>query len=513
MATQHGTTDAPRRPAGSPDHDVVVVGAGLTGLGVAARLRDRLPRIDVAILEARADLGGTWDLFRYPGVRSDSDAFTLSYPFRPWRNPNAVADGAEILDYLCRTAADLDLERLITYRTRVLAADWSSADQCWSLTVRRADGGEDVRTARFVVFGTGYYAYDHGHRPRFEGEEDFAGTVVHPQFWPADLDLDGKRVVIIGSGATAVTIAPVLADRTARTGGSVTMVQRSPSWVVPLGRRDPFADRWRRRLPPATAHRLIRTRNVGRLGQIWRLSRWRPQLANRMVGAVIARQLPADVVAAHFTPRYDVWDQRVCATVDGELFAAVREGRLAMRTDRVARWERDGVRLGSGELVPADVIITATGLAVQLLGGTSVRVDGREVTASESLLHRAGLVAGVPNLVAVIGYVNASWTLRSDLLARHLCRLLRFMIRKGYRTVTAVPPSSVRRQPLMPLTAGYLLRARDALPSTGDRGPWRVRQSYAVESLTLGHGRLRTDLVFGRPSRPATTRRPVGAAR
>ncbi len=471
--------------------DVLIVGAGLSGIGMACRLSESLPELSFRILEARADLGGTWDLFRYPGVRSDSDMFTLSYPFRPWRRPDAIADGADILAYLRETVDAYGLQQRIETQTKVTSAAWSSTAQRWSVTVLR-DGAEEVISARFVQLCCGYYDYEHPYRPSFPGEESFAGRIVHPQFWPSDLELRGRKVAVIGSGATAITLVPSMVAE----GAEVTMVQRSPSYVVSVPRRDRTADRLRHRLPARAAHHVIRGRNVLTSAFLYQLSRRRPDRARAMVLGWAAKAMPPSMVADHFTPRYDVWDQRLCATPDGQLFKALRRGEATVKTDVIRAVEPAGLRLGGGELVEADVIVTATGLTMKALGGIEVSVDGDRVDLSETYTYRGCLLDGVPNLGMTVGYVNSSWTLRSDLVSRYVCRLLRFMLTKDYAVATPTAPGGMGRTPLLPLTSGYVQRGLAAFPRSGDRGVWRIRQSYLPDRISFPHAKLSTDMAF-----------------
>ncbi len=475
--------------------DVLIVGAGLSGIGMACRLSQQCPELSFRIVEARSDLGGTWDLFRYPGVRSDSDMFTLSYPFKPWRRPEAIADGADILDYLRRTADEFGVADSIRYRTRVVSAAWSTATQRWTVTLARTDqAGEQTGTitARFVQLCCGYYDYERAYRPEFSEQSSFQGSVVHPQFWPEGLGLAGKRVVVIGSGATAITLVPALAAE----GAEVTMIQRSPSYVLSVPRRDTKADRIRRRLPAGLAHHVIRGRNVVLSSFLYQLSRRRPDAARRMVLGWTSRAIPPSTVADHFTPRYNVWDQRLCATPDGELFRALREERVQIKTAEIRRWRPDGVELADGEVVPADVIVTATGLEMKAMGGIELSVDDEPVRLPETYTYRGCLIGGVPNLGMTVGYVNSSWTLRSDLVSRYVCRLLRFMINRNYGVAVPIARPGMNETPLLPLTSGYVRRGLAGFPHSGDRGPWRIRQSYLPDRITFPHTDLRRDMVF-----------------
>lgn len=477
---------------GAPvDVDVVIVGAGLSGIGAAQRLQAALPHLRLEILEARAELGGTWSLFRYPGVRSDSDMFTLAYPFAPWTEQEAIGSGPQILDYLRRTAAEHGLERRIRLRHKVVGADFDTAAARWTLTVETPDGQHQT-TCRFLHVCSGYYSYEDPHDARIPGLDAFAGDVVHPQFWPEGLRYDGRRVVVIGSGATAITLVPALAAAGAdgQAAAQVTMLQRTPTWVGSIPSRDRFADRARRLLPPGPAHRLARARNILAGSALWTLMRRAPRLARRVLTGRAARALGDDAAARdyvdeHLTPSYDPWDQRLCAAPDGDFFTALRSGRAQVVTGTIDRVVPEGVRLTTGEIVPADIVVTATGLRVQVVGGIEPRVDGIPVPLGEQLVWAGAMVTGLPNFAFTVGYVNASWTLRSDLTARLVARVLAWMEERGYAVAEAEQEPGMTRHRLMGLDAGYLRRAEGQLPSQGDRDPWRMRQTYLSDSLAV----------------------------
>ena len=464
--------------AGDPceELDVLVVGAGLSGIGAAARLERDRPGQRYCLMEARGALGGTWDLFRYPGIRGDSDMFTLGYPFRPWDGDVSIADGPSILRYLRETAEEYRVDRHIRYHHEVESAEWSTAAARWTVHVVRTDTGERSQvTCRFLFMCTGYYRYDQGHRPCLPGEERFGGRLVHPQHWPEDLDYAGKRVVVIGSGATAITLVPAMA----RTAGHVTMLQRSPTYVISLPARDRLAARLQRRLPPRAAYHLVRWRNIAASSTFYRLSRRRPELVKRLIRSGVRRQLPAGFDLSHFTPRYDPWDQRLCVVPDGDLFGAIREGRAAVVTDRIATLDETGITLESGEHLDADIIVTATGLQLLPVGGIRLTVDGQPVEVHERVAYKAMMLAGVPNAAFTIGYTNASWTLKADLVAGYVCRLLRHLDETGTRQVTPLAPDpSEPTGPFLDLTAGYVQRSLDRLPRQGSRAPWRIHQDY-----------------------------------
>ncbi|MGV9680171.1 flavin-containing monooxygenase [Nocardia sp. NPDC003482] len=466
--------------------DVVIVGAGLSGIGAAYRLQTELPGKSYAILEARDALGGTWDLFRYPGIRSDSDMFTLGYPFAPWRDAKSIADGPSILRYIRETASDNGIEQRIRLRTKVIGAEWSTGDARWTLTVER-DGERSSLTCGFLYCCSGYYDYDQGYSPEFPGVESFSGTMVHPQFWPEDLDYRGKRVVVIGSGATAVTLVPSMADEAEL----VTMLQRSPTWISAVPGRDKYADRIRELLPPALAHRVIRTKNILFNVGFYQYCRRRPEAARKLLTGLTTRILKDEaLVAEHFTPSYNPWDQRLCAAPDADFFKAMRKGKAEVVTDRIDTFVPEGIKLASGKVLPADIVVSATGLKLLAFGGISLVVDGEPVKLSERFVWQGTMMTGVPNFAVCIGYTNASWTLRADLTSRLVCRVLAFMDRRGYRGVVPEPEGDLAEHPLLDLASGYIQRSIADFPRQGDRHPWKVRQNYLLDSATT----LRTNL-------------------
>jgi cation diffusion facilitator CzcD-associated flavoprotein CzcO len=474
--------------------DVLVVGAGISGIDAAYRLQTEHPQRTYAILEGRDAIGGTWDLFRFPGIRSDSDMFTLGFPFRPWRAATAIADGASIRRYLRETAAEFGIDQRIRFGRRVTAAAWSSPDQRWEVEVRTADGGTERYTCDFLFLGTGYYRYDHGYLPDFPGIGAYRGTVVHPQHWPEDLDCAGKGVVVIGSGATAVTLVPALAER----GAHVTMLQRSPSYVIALPGTDHLVDRL-----PRWAHRLVRWKNVLVSSAFYELARRAPGVAKRVLRAGLERQIPDHrIIDRDFTPRYQPWDQRLCVVPDGDMFRAMRAGRAEVVTDTIDTFTESGIRLASGRELPADVVVAATGLQLQIGGGMRITVDGADVDPGRTVVYRGCLLSGVPNLAICIGYVNASWTLRADLTARYVCRLLAHMDAHGYRSATPEYDGAATTRPLITFTSGYVRRAADVLPKQGGSAPWVLRQSYPADLLSTRFGDVTRDMVFtARPAR------------
>jgi len=466
--------------------DVLIIGAGLSGIGAAAHLTRTSPRTSYALLEARDASGGTWDLFRYPGIRSDSDMYTMGYSFRPWSDDEALASGDRILEYVRDTAREYDVDRHIRYRHRVVRASWSSDDALWTVEAEH-DGETVVLTAGFLWACRGYYDYEQGHEPDFAGTEEFQGSVVHPQHWPADLDWSGKNVVVIGSGATAVTLVPALAE----TAAHVTMLQRSPTYILSVPRRDPLAVRLKRWLPDRLAHRLVRWKNIAVAAGLYRLSRTRPTVVKRLVRKQNLAMLPEGYdVDTHFAPTYDPWDQRMCFVPDGDLFHAVRLGRAEVVTSTIERFDADGIVLTGGRHLEADVIVTATGLKLSPFADIEIDVDGVKVNPSEAMTYRALMLSGVPNFVFTVGYTNASWTLKADLVAQYTTRLLAHMRDRGFRSVVPVREEHVREQPFIDFSSGYVLRALDQLPTQGDREPWRLRQSWFYDRRVLRRGDL-----------------------
>jgi cation diffusion facilitator CzcD-associated flavoprotein CzcO len=482
--------------------DVVIVGAGLSGIGAAHHVQEAFPSRTYTILEARDAIGGTWDLFRYPGVRSDSDMHTLGYRFRPWTRAKAIADGPSILAYLRETAADAGIDRHIRLGHKVVDAAWSSDDARWTVTARHGD--ETVRlTCSFLLMCSGYYRYDEGYTPQFPGIEQFAGRVVHPQHWPDDLDHAGKRVVVIGSGATAVTLVPALAE----TAAHVTMLQRSPTYILSLPSEDPIANRLRRTLGAERAYALTRWKNVLVSTAIYQLSRRRPRLVRKLIRDLTVKQLPAGYdVDRHFKPAYDPWDQRLCLVPDGDLFRAIRSGTASVVTDRIAGFTPTGIALESGDTLDADIVVTATGLQLLAFGGARLSIDGREVSLPETLAYKGMMLSGVPNFAFTIGYTNASWTLKADLVSEFVCRLLEHM--DATRTDVCVPVNddpTLTTTPLLDFAAGYVLRSIDQFPRAGARAPWRLGMSYAHDVVTLRHRRVDDGtLRFSRARQPAS---------
>ncbi len=488
-----------------PAHvDVVVVGAGLSGIGAGYRLQTECPERGYLILESRDRMGGTWDLFTYPGVRSDSDMFTLGYQFRPWRGAEAIADGPSILRYIQETAAELGIDEHVRYATKVVAADFSTAEARWTLTLDRR-GRRTTMTCDFLYSCAGYYDYDETYTPALPGIEEYAGQVVHPQFWPADLDYAGRRVVVVGSGATAVTLVPSMTSGEGRA-AHVTMLQRSPTWIAAVPRRDATADLLRAHLPAGLAHTLARAKNIAVGTAFYQFCRRRPQRARRLLLGLTTRMLGDEqMVADHFTPTYDPWDQRLCAVPGGDLFRSLKAGDAEVVTDTIDSFVPEGIRLSSGRVLEADVVVTATGLQLLAFGGISPQVDGETVPLSEQFVWRGAMMTGVPNFAVCLGYTNASWTLRADLSHRLVCTVLRWMDRHDYAAVEPRPDRDLAPRPLLDLSAGYVQRSVDAFPRQGDSGPWRVRQNYVLDSLFT----LRTNLARTLAATPRSAVRRV----
>ncbi|NMO34937.1 NAD(P)/FAD-dependent oxidoreductase [Streptomyces sp. GMY01] len=462
----------------APEHlDVLIIGAGISGIGAGRYLRTELPSKSFAILEARQASGGTWDLFRYPGIRSDSDLHTFGYEFKPWRDEQSIADAPRILSYLRETARENGLDAHIRYHHKVLGASWSTGEARWTVDIERADTGERLRlTAGWLFCAGGYYRYDEGFTPDFPGRDRFTGPVVHPQHWPEDLDYAGKRVVVIGSGATAVTLVPAMAA----TAGHVTMLQRTPTYVLPVPRKDVIANALKKYLGEKRGYALTRRKNIAQQRVVWSLCQKYPRAARRVIRWVNARQLPKGyAVDVHFNPPYDPWDQRLCAVPDGDLFRTIRAGKASVVTDRIASFTEKGVLLESGRELPADVVITATGLNVQAFGGVRLTVDGREVRLPDTVAYKGMMLSGVPNFSYAIGYTNSSWTLKVGLLCEHFCRLLAHMDAHRYDECRPEPADPrMPTRPFLDFGAGYVRRAVDSLPRQGDRMPWLTSMDY-----------------------------------
>ena len=468
--------------------DVLVVGAGISGIGAGYYLRHRRPDTSFAILDMRGAIGGTWDLFRYPGIRSDSDLHTFGYAFKPWTADESIASAELILDYLRETVEDNGLADHIRLHHKVLRANWSSADARWVVDVERTDTGQRRRiSARWLLSAAGYYRYDRGHRPDFPGEELFGGQLVHPQAWPEDLDHRGRRVVVIGSGATAVTLIPAMAEQTAH----ITMLQRSPSYVMPVPRRDPIAMALKRLLGHRRGYEAARRFNIAQQRWVYRFAQGQPALARQLIRTVNRRLLPDGFdVDTHFNPDYDPWDQRLCAMPDGDLFRAIRRGQASVVTGRIATFTPTGIRLESGEDLEADIVVTATGLELQLFGGIEVCIDGAPVEVPERVAFRGMMLSDVPNFAFAVGYTNSSWTLKVDLVWAHLCRLLDHMDAVGAEACVPRLPEDheMTLAPLLDFAAGYVQRSLHLMPRKGEGPEWQIAMDYRHDVSVLRDG-------------------------
>ncbi|MCB0865114.1 MAG: NAD(P)/FAD-dependent oxidoreductase [Solirubrobacterales bacterium] len=491
--------------ATSTDHvDLLIIGAGVSGIGAAYHLQDELPQKTYAILDAREDLGGTWDLFRYPGIRSDSDLHTFGYAFKPWTNEKAIADGPAIKAYIRETAEENGIDAHIRYRHRVASAEFSTERGLWTVKGERL-GGDDPgpfeMTAQWLYSGSGYYRYDQGYMPHFEGLAEFEGTIVHPQHWPEDLDYAGKRVVVIGSGATAVTLIPALADDGA---GRVTMLQRSPTYVLPVPEKDGLAIRLRKLLGDERAYAITRRKNIFRQRAMYGLSQRFPRLARRLIRWVNKKELEGSGcdVDVHFKPKYGPWDQRLCAVPDGDLFRTIREGRAEVVTDTIETFTPKGIRLASGRELEADIIVTATGLNVLLFGGIEMSVDGEEVSFADTVAYKGMMLSDVPNFVFAIGYTNSSWTLKVDLVCEYMCRLIDYADRTGREiAVPEVHDPGMELRPLLDFQAGYVMRSLGDLPKQGTEAPWFLTMNYNRDAKYLRDSPVDEEMRFSSRSR------------
>ena len=472
--------------------DVIIVGAGLSGIGAACHLRQTHPRKSFTILEGRSAMGGTWDLFRYPGVRSDSDMYTLGYRFRPWRDAEAIAGGPAILNYIRETAAEFKVDQEIRYGHRVRRASWSSAESVWKVEAESEfENGREKSmlqfTCSFLYLCTGYYDYEGGYTPEWPNVDRFQGQIVHPQKWPEDLDYEGKRVVVIGSGATAVTLVPAMAERAEH----VTMLQRSPTYVVSRPAHDIVANFLRRFLPTSAAYALTRWKNVLFGMFFYKLARSRPNVFKRMLSKKVRRELGEQYDLKHFTPQYNPWDQRLCLVPDSDLFKAIRDGRASVITDQIDTFTETGLRLKSGEQLHADIIVTATGLVLKLMSGMQLIVDDAPVDLPKMLVYKGMMFSDVPNLAFAIGYTNASWTLKCDLTSEYVCRLLSYMDQHGYAVCTPrVNDPDLVEEPVIDFTSGYVKRALHTLPRQGSKTPWRLHQNYVKDLSMMRYGRI-----------------------
>lgn len=467
-------------------YDVLIIGAGLSGIGAGYHLKTLCPAKSFGILESRNAIGGTWDLFRYPGIRSDSDMYTLGYAFKPWREGKAIVDGPAILNYVKTTASENSLDQKIHYNHRATRYSWSSRNALWTVeTDNTATGATERFTCHFLLNCSGYYRYDEGYTPEFKGRENFRGEIIHPQHWPDNLNYAGKRVVVIGSGATAVTLVPSMAKTTAH----VTMLQRSPTYIVALPDVDPFAQTLNRLLPAKLAYRLTRWKNVSMQTLFYQLCRRYPAQVRKLLRKHLKSQLGPDFdIDTHFNPGYNPWDQRLCLVPNGDLFRSLRRGDASVVTDHIDCFTETGIRLASGRELAADIIVTATGLNLVAMGGAELLVDGEKRALPDTMSYKGMMLSGVPNLALVVGYTNASWTLKADLTDKYVCRLINFMDQHGYDYCTPKADPTVQNTPFLDLNSGYVQRALEHLPKQGDRAPWKLYQNYLFDLLKLRYG-------------------------
>lgn len=469
--------------------DVIIVGAGISGIGAACHLQKKSPNRSFTIIEARENIGGTWDLFRYPGIRSDSDMYTLGYSFKPWKEGDAIADGDSILKYLGETVEEHKLKDKIQFGKKIVSAAWSSPRSEWTVTLKCAvTGATKTMRCNYLFMCSGYYNYEKGHLPEFKGYEDFNGIVAHPQHWPQDLDYEGKEVVVIGSGATAVTVVPAMAE----TAGHVTMLQRSPTYIASRPQQDKLANGLRKFLPSSLAYKIVRVKNVLLTMLFFKLSRKYPHGMKKRLIELVKEELGPDFdVKTHFTPKYNPWDQRLCAVPDSDLFEALRDKRASVVTDHIDHFAEDGIVLQSGKKLKADIIVPATGLKLQSLGGMELIVDNEKITIGETTNYKGFTLSNVPNFAWTIGYTNASWTLKADLTANYVCRLLNHMDKKGYKVCTPkLEDGEVDSAPILDLTSGYIQRSLDEIPKQGAAQPWRIHHNYVADLLHLKFERL-----------------------
>ena len=488
MKDGSSTMTAARRPHSSTHLDLLIVGAGISGIAAAYHLQKDCPKRSFAILEARDALGGTWDFFKYPGLRSDSDLYTFGFSFKPWTSDKAIADAATILAYLKETAAEFGIDKRIRYRQRVVDASWNSQDALWTVTVDVGATRPPINyTCNYLYMCSGYYSYDKGHTPHFEGIDDYKGRIVHPQNWPTDLGYTNRKIVVIGSGATAVTLVPELA----KTASHVTMLQRSPTYIVARPSQDAIATWLRKRLPGGLAHTLTRWKNVLLAIAFYKYARSYPDKMTAMIRKGTEHQLGSDFdIETHFKPTYKPWDQRLCLVPDGDLFEALRKGRASIATDRIVRLTRDGLELASGAHLGADIIVTATGLELVMLSGIAVNVDGTPVDIAKQLIYKGMMLSGIPNFAFALGYTNASWTLKCELTAKFVCRLLNRMEQRNETYCFPKRGAKDEVEPALDFTSGYVQRAVDILPKQGTKAPWKLHQNYAIDLFNFKFGRL-----------------------
>ncbi len=492
--------------------DVLVVGAGISGIGAGYHLQSKCPDKTYAILEGRSDIGGTWDLFRYPGIRSDSDMHTLGFSFRPWTDPKAIADGPSILKYLRDTAEEYGIDKHIRYNSMVKRASWSTTDSTWTVDVEHPDTKAVTQiSCNFLFMCAGYYKYDQGYTPDFPGAENFKGQIVHPQFWTDDIDYKNKKVVVIGSGATAVTLVPEMAKDAAH----VTMLQRSPTYVVSRPQEDAIANWLRKNVSSKVSYGLTRWKNVLMGMYFYNLCKRNPERVKKMILNGVREQLGEDYdIDTHFTPTYNPWDQRLCLVPNGDLFDAIKDERASVVTDHIETFTETGIKLKSGQELEADLIVTATGLALEVVGGADLYVDGEKVSLSDTMYYKGMMYSGVPNLASSFGYTNASWTLRSDLTCSYVCRLVNHMDAHGFTQCTpTVDDPDMEEMPWVDFSSGYIQRSMHLFPKQGTKNPWKLPQNYAKDTMTLKYGSIEDGMVFSSPPKiVAVSREPMQVA-
>ncbi len=471
--------------------DVLIVGAGLSGISSAYHLQKYCPTKSFVILEARKSMGGTWDLFRYPGVRSDSDMFTLGYSFKPWPGKKSIADGGTILQYIKDTASENNIDKYVRYQQKATKASWSSEDDRWTIEAELPDGGKKIYTANFIMSCTGYYSYEEGFTPTFKGLEAFKGKIIHPQFWPEGFDYSGKKVVVIGSGATAITVVPAMADKAKH----VTMLQRSPTYVASQPAEDKLANMLRVMLPERLAYKITRWRKIIFMASFYRLSKKRPKFVKKLLVGMVRRELGKDYdIKKHFTPTYNPWDERLCAITDSDLFRRIKDGSVSVVTDHIDTFTENGITLRSGEHIDADIVITATGLVLKTAGDAKVVIDGKQIEPHMFMSYKGVMFSDVPNLSMVIGYTNASWTLKADLISYYVCRLINYMDKHNFSyCAPRRNDPTLKEEPFMDFQSGYIQRSLHLLPKRGDKGPWKLCQNYFLDTISLKYSSLKDD--------------------
>lgn len=469
-------------------YDVVIVGAGISGIGMAHWLQKKCPKKKICILEGRDTLGGTWSLFQYPGLRSDSDMFTFGYRFKPWSNPQSLSSGADILSYVTETAQEFGIDKLIKYNHRVLNSNWSDETQSWTIDVSTPEGNIQIES-QYLSFCSGYYDYKNAHRPTFAGEDQYKGKIILPQFWPTNLDYKDKKIIVVGSGATAITLVPSLIKEGAK---HVTMLQRSPTYVMNLPNRNGLFIFLKKYIPNKFAYRIVRIQNVLMQVISYNLSQFFPKFMKGVIMKEAKKQLPDGYpVEKHFNPNYDPWDQRLCVVPDGDLFKSISNGNADIVTDHIDSFTTDGIKLKSGEELKADIVVLATGLKIQLAGGATFKRNNKAVVINDRMMYKGMLISGVPNLVYSFGYTNASWTLKVDLTANYLCKLINFMDKKGYKTFEAIKGNEQSEEDFLNISSGYVQRAKDILPTQGSKRPWRVYQNYIADMILTRYGSIK----------------------